>query len=67
MRFLLMQLDKEEHSPIKQVMFNLFFRTPNRDFYKLIQNNQGSVHTLIETTNKEDYDVQIYDYLFKYS
>ena len=67
MRYLLEQIENDKYSYLKQTIFNILFRVPNKDFYQLLQTSQGNVGTLKEVGFNEDYNVQIFNYKYRIS
>lgn len=62
MYLLLTALDKKENRDVKRRIFLTLFGTPNKTFFKMISDNQGTVDEIIEDENG---DIILYDLRFK--
>lgn len=62
MYLLLTALDKKENRDVKRRIFLTLFGTPNKTFFKMISDNQGTVD---EITEDENGDIILYDLRFK--
>ena len=58
MYLLLTSLDKKENKDVKRRIFLTLFGTPNKTFFRMIQNNQGTINELYEC---DDGNITLYD------
>ena len=61
MYLLLTALDKKENRDVKRRIFLTLFGTPNKTFFKMISDNQGTVKELYECNSG---DIRLYDLRF---
>ena len=61
MYLLLTSLDKKENKDVKRRIFLTLFGTPNKTFFRMIQDNQGTINELYEC---DDGNITLYDLKF---
>lgn len=65
MIYLLDSIEKKENRSVKNILFETLFGYPNTKFYEILKEQKEDIYILEETEDKENYDIKVYDFLFK--